>query len=394
MPHPAKKKRKTEARPRRNEGQFKHPPSNNASSQEPNLSVELIGKVASFAGYGADTMNICLAVGPKQAHIIRQTCLRHNIGYLDHLIMRSRELDISPFELGKFINPHALAWLEVNKSDWRKLCTARDMEEHREVVQSDPEGDRVVEIRHPLAMFNNPLVAIDFGLVDVLKHLVEEVGIDINGCKWTGYESYEKINLLAYASRLSDTSCFEYLLTRNDVNVHARYVAASEQERANDDESDDEEDDSKQRSVFEYIYDSENISLGAFEAIIRHSSFKPNEPMDLIGTIVMRPLQYACMSISADLEESDPDKKFEKLLSLIKKTDVDPTLRTEEVPDPYSLTMKVLIEAAFASMGEDGKEEKESDAPPPVHESWYDVEHEIRKKIPKGWRHPPWTTGT
>lgn len=390
MPPPAKKKRKTE--PRSSEkGQLKCPP-NNASSQEPNLSVELIGKVASFAGYGTDTMNICLAVGPKQTGIVRHACLQHNIVYLIYLQAKSFERSVSAtFSLAEFMNPRVLAWLEVNQADWKQLCTTQQLEARKEVTKVNPENGMVGVLANPIAMLCNPSIAIELGLVAVLKYLVEEIGIDINSCEWNGYQSLEMKHILAYASEMSDRSCFEYLLTRNDLNVHARYVAASEQDRANDDESDGEEDDSKQRSVFEYIYDSENISLHAFEAIICHSSFKPNEPMDLIGSIVMRPLQYACMSISADLEESDP--KFDKLISLIKKTDVDPTLRTEEVPDSYSLTMKVLVESAFASMGGDGKE-KEGDAPSPLHKSWYDVEHEMRRKIPKGWRPPPWTTTT
>ena len=306
--------------------------------------MELIGKVASFAGYGTDAMNICLAVGPKQTRVVRHACLRRNIGYLDFLLAKSFERNASAiatsttFAMGEFMNSRVLPWLEVNQADWKELCTAHNLEECKEVTKVSPTKGMVGVLGNPIAMLFNPSVAIEFGLVEVLKYLVEEVGIDINSCQWNAYQSLEMKHLLAYASEMSDGSWFGYLLSRNDINVHARYVAASEQDRANDDDSDEEVDDSKQRSVFEYIYDSENISLRAFESIIRHSSFKPNEPMDLIGAIVMRPLQYACMSISADLEESDPDRKFEKLLSLIKKTDVDPTLRTEEVPDPYSLT--------------------------------------------------------
>ena len=53
------------------------------------LSIEMIGKVASFANYGDDLMNICKAVGRKDSAVIRYTCLRNNYRYLQLAVERN-----------------------------------------------------------------------------------------------------------------------------------------------------------------------------------------------------------------------------------------------------------------------------------------------------------------
>ena len=80
MPPPAKKKRKTAA------GSVPVG-TRTTRSQRPCLSLEMIAKVATFANYdGSDLMNVCLAVGPTDAAVVRYTCLRKNYCYLRHIL--------------------------------------------------------------------------------------------------------------------------------------------------------------------------------------------------------------------------------------------------------------------------------------------------------------------
>ena len=84
MPPPAKKKRKT------NTGAAAMVTRRTTRSQKPLLSIEMIGKVGSFANYdNGDLMNICVAVGPKDAKIVRYACLRNNTQYLQRIIRKN-----------------------------------------------------------------------------------------------------------------------------------------------------------------------------------------------------------------------------------------------------------------------------------------------------------------
>ena len=85
MPPPAAKKRKTAAT-----GAIATGTRRTTRSQRPLLSMEMIGKVGSFANYdNGDLMNICTAVGPKDARIVRHAFLRHNIGFLRRIIRKN-----------------------------------------------------------------------------------------------------------------------------------------------------------------------------------------------------------------------------------------------------------------------------------------------------------------
>ena len=64
MPPPAKRRKTTN-------GSVPASSRRTTRSQKPVLSIEMIGKVASFANYGSDLMNICKAVGRKATELQR-----------------------------------------------------------------------------------------------------------------------------------------------------------------------------------------------------------------------------------------------------------------------------------------------------------------------------------
>jgi len=224
-------------------------------------------------------MNICLAVGPETSRTIKREYLKNNEEYLVRTLevfldnvtkVAARQLSVlerlpgSPTSPGPRpqaagganpasggerraappplpdgrgncatrIDKYSLAgccrkagenhkaWMSVN-SDWKSEVQDDIMEELKLA------STRSTDITYPYIAFNNPAVAIQFGLVDVLKYLVEEKGIDINAESWTAFcFGHNKRNgviinpLPVYAMGGSDCpkhiEMYEYLLGRDD----------------------------------------------------------------------------------------------------------------------------------------------------------------------------------
>ena len=190
--------------------------------------------------------------------------------------------------------------------------------------KSEHEDDDVMLDIDALAIFNNPLVAIEFDLVDPLKHLVEEVGIDINGYEWNSYSEIEKWHPLAIAMMQKNLSCFQYLLTRENLDVNGK---VSTEEGA---------------LIMQYAFHKDEVSLATYEAMASHSSFDANRPMlavvEGVDTPVF-PLQHAITSITYNDNDndSDLDKQEAKLMSLLNKFKAHPLSRTPNFRYPAIL---------------------------------------------------------
>ena len=309
MPPPAKK-RKTAA------GSVPADTRRTTRSQRPRLSIEMIAKVASFAQYGGDLMNICKAVGRKESAVVRYTCLRNNLGYLEHCL---RNLVV-----GRMKSKIA-CWMEVN-TDWRRLCT-KDRTEDDELSTGRYENEEGMLIRRtdPLIIFNNPAVAIDFGIIDVLRHLVEEVGIDINACKWVGYRSRfgEPCHILSLAYSVLTSSrdvfksiCFEYVVSRADLDVCASILRGE---------------DNSNQVWHGLLYHGSN--LASFEAVVQHRSFDPNRGCDM-GGVTTLPLHKAISCILDTSQESRSASVGVRKVDILLKAGADPKRATNDFPSP------------------------------------------------------------
>ena len=289
MPPPARKKRKTEGARR------------TTRSQRPSLSTELIGKVASFANYGDDLMNICKAVGRKESAAIRHTCLRNNMEYLRYTLEDFTAKLQSPSQLVAWLKllRNFAAWMKVN-TDWRKHCALERTEDEELATctvqrESDEDGQRVVNLlsANPLIVFNNPAVAAELGFTIILKHLVEEVGIDINANAWCSYTSASvddeptKTHLLAAALTYAETdrTSFDYLLSREETNVHLPVPIST----------------SRNRHLWDLTFEASACSCRNFRAFVKHSSFDPNQ-YDGFRTISNLPILVAFTSCIATAE--------------------------------------------------------------------------------------------
>ena len=235
----------------------------------------MIGKVASFAAYGNDLMNICKAVGRKESAIVRYTCLRNNMKYLRHTLKNFAD-NVALDSSWEKREVNITAWMKVN-TDWRKHCSLERTQDEElstcTVQRENSVGDddqRVVQVvlsTNPLVVFNNPAVAIEVGFTTILKHLVEEVGIGVSAPAWCNYITASagrstKTHLLAvalaYDFSTGGNSSFDYLLSREETNVHVPMQPGSS------------------KSAWQTMYEVESCTCRQFRALVEHSSFEPN----------------------------------------------------------------------------------------------------------------------
>ena len=192
-------------------------------SQKPRLSAELLGSVASYASLGQDLLNICIVAGPKDCTAIRHAYLQNNFSYLQHALTEYVGKGCNDWKLCR---DRYLAWMEIN-ADWRELVTKGRMESLSKVFRESDGGEKMVPEISPFVPFNNPAVAIELGLLESLKHLVNEMKIDVNAYKWTTYRhgivhpGYEDsaICLLATTIDYMEFDMFLYLLSKDGIDV-------------------------------------------------------------------------------------------------------------------------------------------------------------------------------
>ena len=180
-------------------------------SQKPRLSAELLGKVASYSSLGDDLLNLCIVAGPKNCAAIRHAYLRNNLSYLQYALGYYIQKKCSDWKL---CGDRYLAWMEIN-ADWRRHVTDERIESMAKVANQD---DAIA-----LMPFNNPAVAIELGLMDALKYLVEEMEIDINAYRWTNYFSSDPRTpngLLMHCIVCENYELFQYLLCKEHIDVN------------------------------------------------------------------------------------------------------------------------------------------------------------------------------
>jgi len=318
-PPPAKKRRKTAA------GSLPVDTHRTTRSQRPGLNIEMIGKVAAFAQYGDDLMNICLAVGPKESAVIRYTCLRNSMEFLRYTVKQfATELaDSSSTKPFLKIRANCDAWMAVNPA-WRKHCTAERTgdEELSSAAHENGEGRVVLSTTNPLVLLNNPVVAIELGLVDVLKHLVEEIGIDINSTRWNGFTFTHRIHLLVAAFTVGGeerTACFDCLISKAGLDAYSKFAEG------------------RTDGLWGLGF-CQDCPPWVFRAIITHESFDPNKSVLIYGR-GMLPLSFGLMSVMSQFLRNDEmtDDVVAKLtkFKILLEEGADPEFQDEDgFPSP------------------------------------------------------------
>lgn len=165
-----------------------------ARYQPTHLPPDMIGQVATFAAVGVDLQNICSAVGPMDSLIIRTVYLSDNDTYLTTALRAFFETSSINFtgdkdETRKRCKQHVVEWMKVN--NWKKRVSDEKIQNYK--VFLVPYSNMSVfpvaaacRTLDPDQIFNNPIVAIELGLFEVLRYLVEDRHIDTNTYKRQG----------------------------------------------------------------------------------------------------------------------------------------------------------------------------------------------------------------
>ena len=201
---------------------------------------EIIASIFTFIPWGSSSngnvaqntlMNILLAVGPTDANACRVAYLKDNDAGFEYVLETCREIayigragDVAARKKKRKLSKNIRAWMRVNPN-WRNLCCSEGVEEFALASRIDEEGDLAFRV-NPFVFFNNPAVAIECGLLDVLKCLVEDVGVDINSMMWSSLSSYRRVHLLSEAMVEDQWGCFKYLmgLPKIDPNSQASII--------------------------------------------------------------------------------------------------------------------------------------------------------------------------
>ena len=251
---------------------------------------ELIAWVATFAKAvvrpvrgvtsESDVKNMCLAVGPIPSRTIKHYYLKKNMQYLKNVL----EVFTHHRDSAEWARECHLAWMSIN-TGWRSLVTDELMErnENPKRLIFDDFMERYENARHtgdmshvrsstlplnihPLLAMLNPAVAIEMGLLEALKHLVEVKGIDINATQWGGLRSGDDLHLIVTAIRKDDHEAFQYLMSVDTIDIYSMkrdYPATSR----------------RRSSIFSYAIDKyieDEKKKRFFEAFVKHAKFRAN----------------------------------------------------------------------------------------------------------------------
>ena len=333
MTSPARKKRKTEA---------------SASDASPAraLSIELIGKVASFANYGDDLMNICKAVGPKGSAVIRYTCLRNNYQYLGH----AAERNVRGISSNKKVGSDVRAWMAVN-TDWREnRITSACREISLDTVNFELGGEHHRYICSAIAIFHNPAVAIEFGLVEILKNIVENSDIDINAAMWNNYSTSDKHHLLFLALH-DDKACFDYLISTKKIDMNSRVTIG------------------RHTTLKQFVMETDDIPKEQFQAMVQLPTFRVNEPIGAGGRQIL-PLVY--MALSASTSNTPMSDGHLAKIQILLDEGADPT--REAGDGDYPSPLSFITHVAAVTEATDHPQHSE-------YEAWKKILQMMKKKV-------------
>mmetsp|Transcript_539 Transcript_539/g.1172 ORF Transcript_539/g.1172 Transcript_539/m.1172 type:complete len:491 (+) Transcript_539:155-1627(+) len=182
-------------------------------SSLPCFGADIIARIASFTNFYTGLMDICIAAGPVDSTVIRHFYLLGNYRYLQNNL----KLLVSGMIHVSICAGNIMSWMEVN-TEWKKLCTPENIAEFSRVTLQDEATDALTSTIDPKALFNNPAVAVELGLVQVIEHLIQQDGFDVNAYTFNCYAFLEPPNLVALAFG-GQTTVLEMLLSVEGINL-------------------------------------------------------------------------------------------------------------------------------------------------------------------------------
>ena len=240
------------------------------------LTPELLAKVATNLAVGADLVNFCTVVGKDVARVVKRTYMYRNDGYILSVWARFSFRDPSHFARFREL---VYGWMDMNEDYWPLLClgpkheinlktafvTTDDaknltlrrrkyniclgdaviisigdtnidgmsLEEARELLlrsvsDGTNNGVTITYVNYANLLFSHPVLACIYGLVKVVKYLIEEKLVEPNavypriGDDDPSSDDTLWLPLLAQSYGTSDFSVFMYLLTVKDIDVNTQ----------------------------------------------------------------------------------------------------------------------------------------------------------------------------
>ena len=175
-------------------------------------SIDLVSKIACLMKVGEGLFNLCVAVGPTNAARIRYDYLLDNEEYLVHSLEvlnssltaygcsrrygrthRYSSLHLSDFPKNLFYfdkcRDNVKAWMAVN-TNWRSRITLSKVVHYRlkRIGRSSFKSYLWPQTKMEADMiFNNPALAIELGLEDIVCYLSETVHINLRDTIWGAF---------------------------------------------------------------------------------------------------------------------------------------------------------------------------------------------------------------
>ena len=188
------------------------------------ITPELVARMATFAdaNNSPDVMNIYLAAGPAFSRTIKHFYLSRNDKYLiDTLknLYTPRVLNnidnIEDMRREKAGANHR-AWMEVN-TDWKTIVVSDDS--IRTMLRPQVH-QKIMKGSHPFIAFSSTAFAVELGLMEVVKFLIEDKGVDPNEYGWALRLIY-RVHLVSAAMAFGQEDIFQYLLSLPSTNLHS-----------------------------------------------------------------------------------------------------------------------------------------------------------------------------
>lgn len=286
----------------------------------------LLVEVASFLPRGLTLRNICVALGLEKAKLLRRNYLKKNYRFLEEVVQDYETATWRTWGKQK-ATVDLRAWMAANtdkdaNTDWKDV--------YRYWSSLLPGNAIATRDAYAFLTIFNPKMAIDLGLLKVLKFFVEEVDISASANSlirllgpYVGPDMEERIRRLYGATTSSllqrsfyrdNFEAFEFLLSRVDIDsiCDELLVCLVCQQRCQN---------NNDRSV---VINSTKY----FEAIVTHPQFSPNAEFALASGMRFTPLSLILDSIFDDFVRGWFRGGLLKKLEILLEAGADPNLPT------------------------------------------------------------------
>mmetsp|Transcript_12550 Transcript_12550/g.20883 ORF Transcript_12550/g.20883 Transcript_12550/m.20883 type:complete len:368 (-) Transcript_12550:138-1241(-) len=290
------------------------------SRSEIGANIDLIGKISLSMNSGDGLYELCVAVGPKFAARIRHDYLLKNEKYLVkslETLHRSLPTDTRDLRLLCHYRPqfnkcrdNIRAWMKVNTA-WRSRCTESNLAKYKGFTSKQTEPEIEANL-----IFNHPALIVELGLIEIFRHLVEGLNINLTKKIWKGFCN-------GFLGSLRG-SLAELAYNRSDV-ILLKYLLSAP--------SFDWKEDTKLGYVLYEAIINDSVTIDCFKSLFGHPRVNLNAP-EAFGA-GLPPLHSAVMFASNCGSVERLSKSAERVITLL-ELGADPRVSYPDFPNPRS----------------------------------------------------------